>query len=143
MTHASSDIQLIKPWVDKRTDAKAAAKLATATATRQILWAAAHKSRTEAIELGNPRYTGHPCRHGHGSERDTKDGGCVACAREGAERRRRLRGVAVKGAMPQARHPLSSAKREAARGRTKAMDSPAVRTPKAHSGSLAMRVGTS
>lgn len=95
---------------------KAAASLETMR--RQILWAAARKSRRESIELGNPRYTGHPCRHrGHGAERYTVCGGCVACARVGAERRRLERGAKVGGPMPQARHQCRSERRAAARSR--------------------------
>ena len=85
-------------WKDTRAEAKVKAAAKLATTTRQILWAAAHKSRKEAIELGNPRYTGHPCRHpGHGAERYTVCGGCVECARVGAERRRRGAGPRCEG----------------------------------------------
>jgi hypothetical protein len=76
------------------------------------------RQRREGIELGNPRYTGHPCRHrGHGAERYTVCGGCVACARVGAERRRLERGAKVRGPMPQARHQCRSERRAAARSR--------------------------
>jgi hypothetical protein len=82
------------------------------------LWKFAHANRQTAIELGDPRYQGHLCRHpGHGSERYTNDGGCVRCAAEGAERRRRFRGAAVRGAMLQARHQCRSERRAAARSR--------------------------
>ena len=105
-------------WIDTRAEAKVKAAAKLATTTRQILWAAAHKSRKEAIELGNPRYTGHPCRHrGHGAERYTVCGGCVECARVGAERRRRARGAKVRGPLPQARHQCRSERRAAARTR--------------------------
>jgi hypothetical protein len=118
MTHASSDIRLIKPWIDTHTAAKAKVAVSLETIKRQALWRAAHKSRQEAIERGAPRYTGRPCRHrDHAAERYSVCGGCVACAREGAERRRRLRGAAVRGAMPQARHECRSERRAAARSR--------------------------
>lgn len=35
--------------------------------------------RYVALSQGIPRYQGKPCQHGHGTERYTKDGKCVAC----------------------------------------------------------------
>jgi len=103
-------------WRDTHAGAKVKAAAELETRRRQLLWAAAHKSRQEAVELANPRFTGRPCKHGHHGERYTfGGGGCCECARISAERRRRLRGAVVKGPMPQARHPLKSIKRAAAR----------------------------
>ena len=67
--------------------------------------------------MGNPRYTGRICRLNsqHGGERFVSGGGCVRCAAEAAERRRRLRGTEVRGPLPQARHPMKSPRRAAAR----------------------------
>lgn len=110
--------QGLAKWRDSRTSAKATAAAKLTTTTRQILWVAAHKSRKAAIELGNPRYTGRPCRHpGHGGERYVSGGGCVECARLHVERRRRLRGAPVKGPRPAARHSLRSNRRQDARRR--------------------------
>jgi 5-methylcytosine-specific restriction endonuclease McrA len=41
------------------------------------------KTRAEARETGSKRYfTGEPCKHGHISPRDTKEGKCVQCVNE-------------------------------------------------------------
>jgi hypothetical protein len=37
--------------------------------------------RKDAIAAGQTRYHGRPCRHGHGTERKTANGGCVVCWR--------------------------------------------------------------
>jgi hypothetical protein len=105
-------------WTDTRASAKAVAAAALETIKRRALWRAAHLSRAAAIELGNPRYTGRPCRFpGHGGLRFVSGGGCVECARKHAERKRRLRGTPVKGPRPQARHGLRSNLRQDARRR--------------------------
>jgi hypothetical protein len=44
-------------------------------------------------------------------------GGCVECARVGAERRRRERGAKVRGPLPQGRHQCRSERRAEARQR--------------------------
>src|ERR1035437_2680659 len=98
------------------------------------------RQRREGIELGNPRYTGHPCRHrGHGAERYTVCGGCVACARGGAERRRLERGAKVRGSLPQARHQCRSERRARARQRRQEESGcgpPTVAVTSPHSGFL-------
>ena len=84
---------------------------------RQAAWSKAHKSRSEALAAGEPRYWGRPCKHGHPGLRFSNHGGCCQCSTEGAERRRREAGKRLRGPRPQARHPLRSKRREAARQR--------------------------
>jgi hypothetical protein len=112
-------IQNLAVWRDTRADAKVEAAAKLASVKRQALWRAAQTSAAAARARGAPRYIGHICGRdpAHGGERFTSDGGCVACCREAATRRRRERGCAVRGPYLRGRHPLRSGKRQAARSR--------------------------
>lgn len=44
-------------------------------------------ARNKALAAGLDRYHGHECPHGHGTERYTRDGKCVACVAELAAKR--------------------------------------------------------
>ena len=80
----------IAHWTDKRAKHKSRASARLETIKRQTVWRAAHLSAAAARASGSPRYVGHPCKRGHRGERFTfGGGGCVECARLGAERRRR------------------------------------------------------
>lgn len=107
----------IKPWKDTRAKHKRRGAAELETIKRQALYRAANLSATASRASASPRYTGRICARNpaHGGERYLSGGGCVACARELAERKRRARGVPRKGPAPQSRHPLKSAKRHAAR----------------------------
>lgn len=113
-----SEGALTAQWSDgaeRRAAARAKAAREHDQHRRSVLQAATHKSRSEALAMGRPRYVGHVCKRGHNGERYTNDGNCVECVRLAAERRRRLRGLQVKGARPNGQHPLRSARRAAAR----------------------------
>jgi hypothetical protein len=105
-------------WKDSRANARALAAAKVTNFRRSALWGAAHRSREEAIAAGHPRYTGRLCRiPGHGGERYVSGGGCVRCARQHAERKRRRQGERVRGERPAARHTLRSTRRAEARQR--------------------------
>lgn len=112
--YPTTESGLTAQWIDKRTVQRREAAKVLEISRRQFLWSAAHKSRAEALAMGSARYIGRPCKHGHSGERYANHGGCVACATEGAERRRRRRGAPIRGPRPQARHSLRSATRAAA-----------------------------
>jgi hypothetical protein len=106
----------IAHWTDKRAKHKSRASARLETIKRQTVWRAAHLSAAAARASGSPRYVGHPCKRGHRGERFTfGGGGCVECARLGAERRRRQRGATYQGPRVASRHPLKSVKRHSAR----------------------------
>jgi len=108
----------LKPWTNTRIEAREKVNAELEMIRRKTIKEAAHKSRKAAIELGNPRYTGRPCRVlGHGGERYVSGGGCVECARLLGERKRRERGAPVVGLRPRARHTLVSVVRQQARSR--------------------------
>lgn len=104
-------------WRDTRAAAKVAKAAELEAIKRRTLWAAAHRSMTEAIATGSPRYRGRTCARNpaHGAERYVSGGGCCACARESAERKRRERGLPVRGSRPGSRHQLRSIRRLEAR----------------------------
>jgi hypothetical protein len=115
----ADDSGRMRLWRDTRVEAREKVNAELEMIRRKTIKEAAHKSRKAAVELGNPRYTGKICTRNsaHGGERYVSGGGCVECARLGAERKRRERGAPVVGLRPRARHTMRSSKRQAARSR--------------------------
>lgn len=70
------------------------------------------RTRADAKALGLKRYfTGKPCKHGHISERQTSDGGCIACSKT-PEAREKGR-IRERAARKKANHSEFRAKRNA------------------------------